>query len=347
MRALLLLLACALLLLPGCNTAAQRRKTEEVVRAAQAAKEAAVARKQAEAQAQALAEAQARLSDRLQRFATAVDKAAPVLAILERWDLHGDTPCDPVLDVVKVVPRLLEVRPLAELCERELREIARQTDDIGQTVHGRCRLAVRAKDVLERQYIASVRHHLAFPENLREAAKRYRQHGRVGWHQVDELARLDEEIALRKAELRPLAVIVGLPVLDEPFRAGVVARRELQVAMRQGLQTLTLPEGVTDTVFEAQVRAGLAEVPEDVGPMPGQRSPVLKVQAVDVAWQVQAVDRKPTRRDRRAVALVPTRDPGVCAVLWLRLEQAAIRTGWARPRAVLDDDVRWIRCPRK
>lgn len=343
MRALLSLLLLSSVWLTGCTTAAQRRKMAEDTLAAQQAQVRALA----EREAQQRVEAEAKVRDRLLRFAETVDKAAPLLAILERWELHGDTPCDDVIAVVSVVPRLAELNPLAQLCEREMQEIARQTDDVGQTVHGRCRLAVRAKDVLERQYIASVRHHLSFPENLREAARRYRQNGRVGWHQVDELARLDEEIAVRKAELRPLAAIVGLPVLDEPFRNGALARRDLAMARRQGLATLGLPATVTDTTFEAQARQAMQQIPADEGPFPGQRLPVLQVRAIDPAWQILTVAGKPTRRDRRAVALMPDREAGVCVVLWLRLEQVAERKGWAPPRAVLDDDVRWIRCPAR
>ena len=333
------------LVLTGCTSAAQVRQKQEVLRQAELARVQGEERRQAEQAAKLEAEALALLQDRLARFAALVDKHTPLLAILEHWEQHGDTPVDQLADIVAVVPRLSELRPLAELCDRELQALARQTDDIGKRVHGRCRLAVRAKDILERQYLASVRLHVSFPENLREAAKRYRQFGRVGWHQIEELEGIDAEIVRRKAYLQPLAAIVGLPVLDEPFRHGQTARRELRAAIKHGLQSLELPAGATDTAFETQVRALVQAIPADVGPMPGARQGLLQVRAQDVAWQKLIANGRLTRRDRRAIALFSTKQAGECAVLWVRIEQAAVGRAWGKAVATLDDDVRWIRCP--
>lgn len=331
------LIAMSTVLSVGCTSAAQKRQTLAAaaeVQAREAARAQAVA--EAQRQAAALAKEQA-LRD---RFSEATKRAAPMLDILRHWDHAGDMAIAQPVEIAAAVPRQAELQPLAALCAGQLPAVQ---EELLRT-RARCALVARARDIVERQFLTVVRLRMGFPENLREAAKRYRRHGLIGWHELAEFEQMDAEMSRRTNEFRPLAAAIGLPLLGEPYKNGLLARREMQAAIRKGLDELAPPAGVADRTFETLLRPVVAALPSESGPLAGKRTEVLAVRAVDTAWQVLQSGGKPTRRDRRAVMTLRTADPTICAVAWLRIEQRAAGRKWAPPRASWDDDVRFVRC---
>jgi hypothetical protein len=320
---------CWLAGLVACTTAAPVRGPEQPVR--EQRRPAATA-----------TELQERLdAPRLARFAEWSTRLTAGLAVLQLFDELGDTPGVQLRDIAAAAELPSDVSALAALCREEMAPIARRTDDTGQRVHRLCSLAVRARPIVERQYLAVAQHRVGFPDNLREAARRYRQSARLAWHQWLAFGRLEEEIGLRRAMLAPVAAKLGLPVLDEPFHHATVARRALRQAIVQALPTAALPAAVTDTDF-AQV-AAVAWHAEPQQP-PGE---LVRMAALGPAWQTLWSAGKPARRQREAWALV--RGPEAwCTVVWLLAEQAAVasaKPGWGPVHLRVGDDVRFVKCP--
>ncbi len=271
------------------------------------------------------------------------------LQTLAAWDGCGDKSCTQLEEAAKFAPHLVELAQVATVCSADAPLLRDSHEPAAAEAQQACALVVRARDIVERQYLAAVASHASFPETMRYAGRRYREEGRIGWHQIDEMERMPQELTRRRALLAPLAQAIGLPVIDEPFRFGWRARSDLLRAIQHGVKTLDLPKSATDTQFERQAAQVLeAQSPVD-GPLPGRRGEILAVRALDPAWQPLVSHGKMLRRDRRATILLRAKQSGLvrwpCAVLWLRLEQKADgKGGWQAAVGSLDDDVRFVRC---
>ena len=262
------------------------------------------------------------------------------LARLAAWDAAGDEGAALVEDFWPLLAQRAELAVLAAACA-ELATIATET-----AAPAPCGLAVRARDVIERQYLATARRAFGFSPLLREVPDRYRRDGRVAWANLLFFSRLEAELAKRSQELAPLAKAVGLPLVGEVFSDGFTARRRLQEEIRRALPTLELPLVATDTAFTRAVAEQLPAV-AGAGPFPGERGTLLRVTAVDAAWSERVVAGGPLWRERRGAALwQPARPP--CLVTWLRaVQEATGHLRWGPLRLSFEDDVRFVRCPRR
>ena len=263
------------------------------------------------------------------------------LALLAQWDAAGDTPVTLVPDVAGLARQLPAFAKLQAQCRAAPPVLVDRFDEESLAIP--CGLATRAREIVEQQYLAAAKRAVRFPENLFDAAKRYRRQGRVAWQTLRIFQRLESDMAERTAWLKPVAQQLGLPILGELFHEGFAARRELRAAIRAGRTAWPLPGDVTDVAFVREVTPLVAELAQD-GPMPGQRGQLLEVRAIDGKWAVRTLDGHAVRRERRLAALWrPAK--GACIVTWLQASQLPHGRKWQTPTLWQEDDLRLVRCP--
>lgn len=274
----------------------------------------------------------------------------PLIVTLQRWDSLGEKPQDTPDEITPVVAQLAVADPMQRQCDAlpkllsDFAKLPGAQTPTSEELPPECDLIARRRAILERQFLASIQRQAEFPGNMFEIPKRYAEVGRVGWHTILRLQQLETEMARRKAWIAPAAKIVGLPILADIFRHGFDNRRALQREIDKGLQTLSLPVGVTDTQFSRQMLPRVRQRPEDA-PMGDLPNEVLAVWPIDAQWQpIIDAKGKIVRRERQAAALLSTPTAQKCAVIWLRAEKNGNRT--APLRVVYSDDVRYVRCPR-
>ena len=268
-------------------------------------------------------------------------RLAPQMALLSDWETAGDAPAALVPEISAFAAQLPEFATLETACKTAPPELLDRYDADSFAVP--CGLALRARDITETQYLLAAKRAVRFPENLRDAAKRYLRQGRVAWQTLLIFQRLEADMAERTAWLQPVAHQLGLPVLGELFHEGFAARRDLRLAMRQSRNAFALPGDVTDAAFVREITPYVLLTSPD-GPMPGQRGQLLQVRPIDVAWSVRLLDGAPVRRERRLAALWrPARGP--CLVTWLQATQLPQGRKWLPPTLWLEDDLRLVRCP--
>lgn len=274
---------------------------------------------------------------------TEVVRLAPQLTQLAEWDAAADKPAALVPEIAAFAAQLSSLTTLQAGCRESPRELLDPYDENSLAIP--CGLAERAHDIVETQYLAAAKRAVRFPENLRDAAKRYERQGRVAWQTLRILQRLEADMAERTAWLQPYARQFGLPILGELFHEGFAARRDLRRAIRQGQSAWQLPGDVTDAAFVTAVQP-LVQQLVDEGPMPGQRGQLLKVMAIDAKWSVRMQDGHAVRRERRLAALWrPAK--GACVVTWLQARQTPQGRAWQTATLWLEDDLRLVRCPPK
>ena len=272
-----------------------------------------------------------------------VVRLQPQLTLLAEWEAAGDKPAALVPVIAAFAAQLTTLTTLQAGCREAPPQLVDRYDENSLALP--CGLAARARDIVEEQYLAAAKRALRFPENLRDAAKRYQRQGRVAWQTLRIFQRLESDMAERTAWLTPYARQMGLPIVGELFHEGFAARRDLRRAVRQGLNAWPLPGDVTDTAFVKEMTPLVAQLAHD-GPMPGQRGALLTVTAIDSAWSVRMLDGHAVRRERRLAALwKPAK--GACVVTWLQASQAPQGRTWQKPTLWLEDDVRLMRCPGK
>lgn len=273
----------------------------------------------------------------------AIHANAAELLTLKAWDDAGDVPVAQLPEIATATARLPGLEALQKACVT-LPDKLTETEE-AQLFQAVCKLQKRAKDIVERQYLAAAKRAVRFPESTYEAAKRYAREGRVAWHTLQMFARLEQEMAQRTEILKPYAQLVGLPILGELFHEGFSARRQLRHVMKVGQKTLGLPGEVTDTQFAGQVRAA-AMTQALTAPMPEGRTELVAVRPIDAAWSIRVEKGREVRRERRAAVIWrrPRAQNG-CLVTWV---QAVLRKGKPPSALVLDweDDVRWVSCPQ-
>lgn len=269
-------------------------------------------------------------------------RRAPQLMKLAEWQAAGEKPAALVAEVAAVAAQLPMLTTLLAACREADPAVLDPYDDAALDVP--CNLAVRGRDIVEEQYLLAAKREARFPENLRDAARRYQRQGRVAWQTLRIFQRLESDMAERVAWLQPYARQVGLPVLGELFHEGFAARRELRKAIRAGRSTWPLPGDVTDTSFVQEITPRVAALGND-GPMPGQRGQLLQVRPIDGHWSVRTLDGHAVRRERR-LAAVWRPAKGACIVTWLQATQTPNGRAWQAPTLWLEDDLRLVRCPR-
>ncbi len=269
-------------------------------------------------------------------------RLAPQLAKVAEWEAAGDKPVALVPEIAAFAARLPTFTTLLAGCHEAPAELLDVYDE--NSLARPCALARRAHDVVEEQYLLAAKRAVRFPENLRDAARRYERQGRVAWQTLRIFQRLESDMAERTAWLQPYARQLGLPILGELFHEGFAARRDLRRAIRQGRNAWALPGDVTDTAFVKEMTPIVAAT-ADEGPMPGQRGELLQVRVIDAKWAVRVQDGHAVRRERRLAALWKPKK-GACLITWLQAKQAAQGGGWQKPSVWLEDDLRLIRCPR-
>ncbi len=268
-------------------------------------------------------------------------RLAPQLTRLAEWDAADDKPAALVPDIASFSAQLTTLTTLLAACREATPELLDASDEAGLAVP--CGLAARAHDIVEAQYLVAAKRAVRFPENLRDAAKRYERQGRVAWQTLLIFQRLESDMAQRTAWLQPFAKQLGLPILGELFHEGFAARRDLRRAIRQGRAAWQLPGDVTDTAFVREITPLVAQL-ADEGPMPGQRGALQMVRAIDAKWAVRMLDGHAVRRERRLAALWrPAK--GACIVTWLQATQTPNGRAWQKPTLWLEDDLRIVRCP--
>jgi hypothetical protein len=270
-------------------------------------------------------------------------RLAPQMALLSDWETAGDAPAALVPEIAAFAAQLPEFATLETACRTAPPQLVDPYDADSLAVP--CALALRARDLTETQYLLAAKRAVRFPENLRDAAKRYLRQGRVAWQTLLIFQRLEADMAERTAWLQPVAHQLGLPVLGELFHEGFAARRDLRQAMRQSRNAFALPGDVTDAAFVREITPYVLLTAPD-GPMPGQRGQLLQVRPIDVAWSVRLLDGLPVRRERRLAALWrPVRGP--CLLTWLQATQLVQGRKWQAPTLWLEDDLRLVRCPQR
>ncbi len=272
-----------------------------------------------------------------------VARVAPQLAKLAEWQAAGDKPDALVPEIAAFAAQLPTLATLQAGCRDAPPALLDAYEEAGLAAP--CQLAAQAHDIVEEQYLAAAKRAVRFPENLRDAAKRYERQGRVAWQTLRIFQRLEADMAERTAWLAPFAKQVGLPIVGELFHEGFAARRELRRVIRQGRAVLQLPGDVTDTAFVKEIEPLVAQL-GDQGPMPGQRGALVRVSAIDGKWAVRVLDGHAVRRERRLAALWrPAK--GACIVTWLQATQAPNGRAWQKPTLWLEDDLRLVRCPAR
>lgn len=266
---------------------------------------------------------------------------APLLLTLKQWNDAADEAVAHLPEILTALDRLPQLPPLLEACVN-LPKDPTTSDDL-TSMQVACALAGRARDIVERQYLASAKQAVRFAGLSSLAAKRYGREGRVSWHTLRIFATFEAEMAKRTEFLKPYASAIGLPILGELWKDGFVARRQLRQVMKEKRAFWPLPGDVTDTAFAAEVARAVPQFPQE-GPMPETRGLLRQVRPVDPAWSVRTLEGRPVRRERRAATVwQPKRGP--CYVMWLSARQAPSGRRWGPIRLVWEDDVRQVVCP--
>ncbi len=319
---------CVLILLAACGAPVVRPTPPPVVATVQPTAQELAAQKQAEQRAWLQAE---------------VTRVVPQLNQLAQWQAADEKPAALVPDIAAFAAQLSTLTTLQAGCREALPALLDPFD--ANSLALPCGLAQQARSIVETQYLAAAKRAVRFPENLRDAARRYERQGRVAWQTLRIFQRLEADMAERTAWLRPYAQQLGLPIVGELFHEGFAARRELRHAIRQGRTTWSLPGDVTDTAFVRAVQPLVAAL-DDEGPMPGQRGQLLQVTAIDGKWAVRVLDGHAVRRERRLAAMWRP-NKGACIVTWLQARQAPRGRAWQTPTLWIEDDLRLVRCPPK
>jgi hypothetical protein len=301
-------------------------------------------------------------------FARLQTGLAPLLADLQRWDGAGDQRADELETVLAAWPQLPRLQPLIEACGLRLLRLAEQPavdaaepKELPDRVRLVCSLALRGEAIVQRQVIADARTYLGVPGWVADVPKRYRELGRLAWHQWRELLHAEASWQRRAGRWLDAARTVGaeLPRV-ELLGPALAARRQLERELDRGLVRWSWPSSVTDGEVAVRVRTlwqSGRDPPWDgpawLAPAAVQhrtdaywqgRATLGEVRAVDGVWQtlVDAKGRRTRRlRDFAASFEVEASEPSLsgCWLTWGTLEQQGSQ--WS---VRWSDDVRKLPC---
>lgn len=329
----------------AAELAARQRAAEQA--AAQAAEQAA------QRVAQALE--QQRREQTHQRLAAEFSELeqplAGLLAALQALDAAGDERATLLSQLLAVHRQLGTLDALVQACGSRLDELSSRPlsppdpPALAGRVRLACDLAMRARAITERQFLAQVKVFLAVPAWVGDVVKRYDQQGWVAWHDLMDLLNLQDDFSRRAAPWQAAAAALQAMVPDETLlKPGLVAREGLLRALQKAERRLDWPASVADPAL-TRVVTQRWEQQRDSGPLAGLRGEPLEVRALDGTWQVlRDAAGRTARRQRdfvvlfRATATKPPLEGCWLAQGTVEQQRQAISLRWS-------DDLRKVACP--